>query len=83
MAEPLLDPALASARLRGEGLAVRYGDRVVIDGLDLAVPDGRMTVIVGPNACGKSTLLRALARLVPSASGTVTLAGRPLDGYGA
>ncbi len=68
--------------LAATGLGVGYGDRVVIDDLDLAVPEGRMTVIVGPNACGKSTLLRALARLVPAAAGTVTLDERPLSSYG-
>ncbi|KRB76884.1 hypothetical protein ASE01_08935 [Nocardioides sp. Root190] len=71
------------ARLRADGIAVRYGDRSVIDGLDVRIPDQQMTVIVGPNACGKSTLLRALARLTPESAGTVLLDDRPLSAYGA
>ncbi|GAA1527105.1 ABC transporter ATP-binding protein [Nocardioides humi] len=83
MAEPAPVPESAEGRLRADGLAVRYGDRVVIEDLDVVIPDGRMTVVVGPNACGKSTLLRALARLVPAAAGTLTLDDRPLADYGA
>ena len=44
--------------------------------LDVAIPDGSFTVIVGPNACGKSTLLRALARLLKPRAATVLLDGR-------
>ncbi|WP_460369416.1 ATP-binding cassette domain-containing protein, partial [Actinocorallia lasiicapitis] len=61
--------------LRADGLSLGYGDRPVVDGLDLAVPPGRITAIVGANACGKSTLLRALARLLAPAAGAVTLDG--------
>ncbi|UDY24276.1 ABC transporter ATP-binding protein [Nocardioides sp. Kera G14] len=69
-------------RLEAANLAVGYSATArIIDGLDLAIPDGRLTVIVGPNACGKSTLLRALARLLPAASGAVTLDGQPLSAY--
>jgi iron complex transport system ATP-binding protein len=55
-----------------------YEDRTVVDGVDLAVPAGRITVIVGANACGKSTLLRGLARLLSPRGGTVLLDGREL-----
>lgn len=64
--------------LHAEGLRLAYGDRLVIDGLDLAIPPERITVIVGPNACGKSTLLRALARLLPPSAGRVRLDGRAI-----
>ncbi|SDO78813.1 iron complex transport system ATP-binding protein [Streptomyces sp. cf386] len=64
--------------LRAEGLRLAYDDRVVVDGLDLAVPAGRITVIVGANACGKSTLLRALARLLAPKGGAVHLDGRSI-----
>src|SRR6266511_381598 len=57
-------------------LRVAYHDRVVIDGLDLEIPPGKITVIVGANACGKSTLLRTLARLLTPRSGVVYLDGR-------
>ena len=67
-----------TSRLVAERLELRYDDRVVVTGLDLAVPDGRFSVIVGPNACGKSTLLRALARILKPASGQVLLDGRAI-----
>ena len=69
--------------LRAEGLGVRYDRRIVIDDLDIAVPPGSFTVVIGPNACGKSTLLRALAGLMPAATGSVLLDGRDIAGYSA
>ncbi|RJO74846.1 ABC transporter ATP-binding protein [Nocardia panacis] len=56
-------------------LTLRYADRAVIDGLDLELPAGAVTAIVGPNACGKSTLLRGLSRLLRPSAGVVTLDG--------
>lgn len=50
--------------------------------LDLAVPRGSCTVIVGPNACGKSTLLRGLGRLHRPRHGRVLVDGRPVGDYG-
>ena len=47
----------------------------------MRIPDGRFTVIVGPNACGKSTLLRALARLLKPTAGQVLLDGRDIHAY--
>ncbi|MGP3966611.1 ABC transporter ATP-binding protein [Streptomyces sp. 6N223] len=64
--------------LRAGGLRLAYGDRVVAEDLDLAVPPGRITAIVGANACGKSTLLRALARLLAPKRGVIHLDGRAL-----
>ncbi|NML51076.1 ABC transporter ATP-binding protein [Streptomyces sp. R302] len=61
--------------LRGTELRLAYGDRIVAEGLDLDIPAGRVTALVGPNACGKSTALRALARLLKPESGTVHLDG--------
>lgn len=62
-------------RLVGETLTLAYDRRTVAEDLTVAVPDGSFTVIIGPNACGKSTLLRALARLLRPARGTVLLDG--------
>lgn len=59
-------------------LSSGYGDRLVIDGLNLAVPAGRITAIVGPNACGKSTLLRTMSRLVTPRAGHVLLDGKSI-----
>jgi iron complex transport system ATP-binding protein len=62
--------------LRAEGLRLAYDDRVVVEDLSLLVPPGRISVIVGANACGKSTLLRAMARLLTPRAGSVLLDGR-------
>lgn len=64
--------------LETRGLGLGYGEREIISGLDVALPPGRFTVVVGPNACGKSTLLRAMARLLPPTAGTVLLDGHDI-----
>ncbi|MEU8820754.1 ABC transporter ATP-binding protein [Actinoplanes sp. NPDC048796] len=61
--------------LRAAGLGLGYEGRPVATGLDLTVAPGRITAIVGPNACGKSTLLRGLARLLRPSAGAVLLDG--------
>lgn len=66
------------ARLQTSGLQLKYDQRTVIEGLSVAIPEGRVTMIVGANACGKSTLLRGLARLLKPAAGTVTLDGEDI-----
>jgi iron complex transport system ATP-binding protein len=66
------------SRLTGERLTLAYDGDVVVTELDLEVPDGRITAIVGPNACGKSTLLRALARLLRPREGRVVLDGHEI-----
>ncbi|MEM9036055.1 MAG: ABC transporter ATP-binding protein [Actinomycetota bacterium] len=65
-------------RLRAEDISLAYDGRVVVADLDFEVPDGLVTTIVGPNACGKSTLLRALSRLLKPMSGTVLLDGEAI-----
>jgi thiamine transport system ATP-binding protein len=60
--------------------AVRYGDTVALDGVDLTVGAGETVAVLGPSGCGKSTLLRAIAGLEPLARGRVTWEGRDLAG---
>ena len=74
----VLHTPVATSRLRADRLSLGYADRPVVHHLDLAVPDGRITVIVGANGCGKSTLLRGLARLLRPATGTVLLDGHSI-----
>jgi iron complex transport system ATP-binding protein len=67
--------AAVPTRLAAEHLRLAYDDKVVVDDLTMALPTARITVIVGANASGKSTLLRALARLLVPRGGTVLLDG--------
>ncbi len=64
--------------LTAQDLSAGYGDSVILEGLDLAIEPGRITVIVGANACGKSTLLRTLSRLLFPRHGQVLLDGKSI-----
>ncbi|CAL9653290.1 ABC transporter ATP-binding protein [Streptomyces sp. Tu 3180] len=68
-------------RLRAENLTLSYDQRTVATGLGVDIPDGSFTVIVGPNACGKSTLLKALARMLRPKAGEVYLDGAAIASY--
>ncbi len=65
-------------RLEARDVTLAYGDRTVVEHLDLDISPGRVTAIVGANGCGKSTLLRALARLIAPREGQVLLDGEPI-----
>jgi iron complex transport system ATP-binding protein len=65
----------SSSRLGAEDLRLGYDDREVVRGLSLRIPTGAITCVVGANACGKSTLLRGLARLLRPTGGRVVLDG--------
>lgn len=58
------------------GITAGYGDREVLHGIDLTVPDGVLLAVLGRSGAGKSTLLRVVAGLEPATSGRVVLAGR-------
>ena len=69
------------SRLSARDLTLGYDRRTISRELSVDIPDGSFTVIVGPNACGKSTLLRALSRLLAPSVGEVVLDGRAIGGY--
>jgi len=69
----------AESRLTGNGLTLAYDKRTIAENLTVPVPDRSFTVIVGPNACGKSTLLRALSRMLKPVSGSVLLDGQDIS----
>ncbi|MCF2131104.1 ABC transporter ATP-binding protein [Strepomyces sp. STD 3.1] len=62
-------------RLTAENVTLAYDQRVIAEQLSVEIPDNSFTVIVGPNACGKSTLLRALSRMLKPTQGRVLLDG--------
>ena len=64
--------------LSAQNLELAYDERKVVDSLSLTLPAGKITIIVGANACGKSTLLRGLARLLKPSAGAVYLNGRDI-----
>ncbi|EID73776.1 MULTISPECIES: ABC transporter ATP-binding protein [Rhodococcus] len=66
------------SRLIADNLSLGYGDRVIVDNLDLEVRTGVITTVIGPNGCGKSTLLRALGRLLKPRNGSVLLDGKAI-----
>ncbi|MFF3981386.1 ABC transporter ATP-binding protein [Streptomyces sp. NPDC001828] len=73
------EPGVADVpRLAARGVTVGYGDRTVIDALDVTIPPGVVTTIIGPNGCGKSTLLRTLTRLLKPTRGSVVLDGEDI-----
>jgi len=65
--------------LAAESLVAGYGGRTIVDDVDLELPAGRITVIVGANACGKSTLLKTMSRLITPESGAVVLDGKKIS----
>ncbi|MFD5568960.1 ABC transporter ATP-binding protein [Streptomyces cadmiisoli] len=70
-----------TARLRVESATIGYDRRTISEHLSVAIPDESFTVIVGPNACGKSTLLRSLSRLLKPSAGQVVLDGADINSF--
>ncbi len=59
--------------LKAEHVVAGYDHKVIIDGIDITIPDHKISVIIGANACGKSTLLKTMARLITPMSGEILL----------
>jgi iron complex transport system ATP-binding protein len=66
-------------RLQAQGVNLAYDTRLIAEDLTLTIPDGKVSVLIGPNGCGKSTALRALARLLPPRAGQVVLDGQSIQ----
>jgi len=75
----LNNPRSTVNRLSAENVTLAYDQRVIARELSVEIPDNSFTVIVGPNACGKSTLLRALSRMLKPSAGRVLLDGQVIQ----
>ncbi|MEE3651306.1 MULTISPECIES: ABC transporter ATP-binding protein [unclassified Brenneria] len=62
--------------LHATDLTLAYDKKIIAEALSVTIPDNQFSVIIGPNACGKSTLLRALCRLLKPLAGEVLLDGK-------
>src|SRR5699024_8653579 len=69
---------LDSTALRVNDVSVGYGERTVLDTLNIDIKRGGITSIVGPNGCGKSTLLRTMSRLLSPSQGEIILDGKSI-----
>jgi iron complex transport system ATP-binding protein len=78
---PMPAPPAGGSRLHVESATIGYDKRVISRELSVALPDESFTVIVGPNACGKSTLLRGLSRLLKPSTGQVVLDGADINSF--
>jgi iron complex transport system ATP-binding protein len=66
------------SEIKTQDLAVAYGKRSIIEGLDVTIPSGKITTLIGPNGCGKSTLLKTMARILSPIHGQVHLDGKTI-----
>ncbi|MCM3570650.1 ABC transporter ATP-binding protein [Neobacillus mesonae] len=62
--------------LSTENLQIGYGNKVIVEGLNLEINKGQITTIIGANGCGKSTILKTIARVHPAKSGSIYLDGK-------
>ncbi|MGL5978828.1 MAG: ABC transporter ATP-binding protein [Erysipelotrichaceae bacterium] len=58
-----------------KNLAVGYDDRLIIEGLNVSIPKGKITAIIGANGCGKSTLLKTIAQILTPSAGVMVIDG--------
>ncbi|GAA2729069.1 ATP-binding cassette domain-containing protein [Actinocorallia aurantiaca] len=66
---------MTNPAISANGLRKSYGDKVVLDGIDLTVPEGTIFSLLGPNGAGKTTTVQILSTLIPADGGTVQVAG--------
>ncbi|PRY83703.1 ABC transporter ATP-binding protein [Alkalibacterium olivapovliticus] len=66
------------SRITTKDLSIGYGKHLIVDGLELTIPDSKITCIIGPNGCGKSTILKTIARLLKPSKGAVLLDGKTI-----
>lgn len=79
MSDPAALAPRTPPRLSAETISLGYDGAPILSALTTRIPDGSFTVIIGPNACGKSTLLRGLSRLLRPSAGAVVLDGTDIS----
>ncbi len=71
---------MTAAALRVDAVSKAYGDHTVLDHVDLVVPQGSTTAVLGASGCGKTTLLRLVAGFETPGGGTITVGGHTVAG---
>ena len=69
---------MSNSAIAASGLRKAYGDKIVLDGIDLDVPAGTVFSLLGPNGAGKTTTVSVLTTLVKADGGTVHVAGHDI-----
>jgi ABC-2 type transport system ATP-binding protein len=69
-----------AAAVSVSGLRKTYGDKVVLDGVDLTISEGEVFALLGPNGAGKTTIVRILSTLIPADAGTASVMGYDVRG---
>lgn len=64
-----------------KNVSIAYGENVIVENLNLEIPKGKITTIIGPNGCGKSTTLKTMGRLLPQKNGEVLINGENLKNF--
>jgi ABC-2 type transport system ATP-binding protein len=68
----------ARAAVSADGLRKAYGEKVVLDGVDLRIGEGEVFALLGPNGAGKTTTVQILSTLIPADAGTASVMGHDL-----
>jgi ABC-2 type transport system ATP-binding protein len=71
--------AMSNSAISVSGLRKAYGDKVVLDGIDLDVPEGTVFSLLGPNGAGKTTTVNVLSTLITADGGTARVAGHDVE----
>lgn len=69
------------ALLEASGVVAGYGQTEILHGVSISVGEGEIVTVIGPNGCGKSTLMKSLVGLVQVRSGSITFRGDEVSGY--
>lgn len=70
---------MKSELMTASSLKVGYGNRTIIENIDIKIPENKISVILGSNGCGKSTLLKTLSRLIKPMSGDIRIMGKNIQ----